>query len=58
MKFDEIYDIFISIYIKIHMLYESNIINFIYDVINEKRHLLSIKKGDIVIFIHYNNKNK
>ena len=43
------------------MLYESNIINFdliIYNVINEKRRLFAIKKNDIIIFIHRNNKNK
>ena len=61
MRFNEIYDIFITIYIQIYMLYESNAINFdliIYNVINEKRRLLLIKKNDIVVFVHCNNKNK
>ena len=61
MRFDEIYDVFMIIYIQIHMLYKSNIINFdliIHDVINEKRRLLLIKKNKIIMFIHHNNKNK
>ena len=43
------------------MLYKSNIIDFnliIYDVINEKRRLLLIKKSDVVIFVYRNNKDK
>ena len=43
------------------MFYNSNVIKFdliIYDVINEKRHMLAIKKDDIIIFIYRNNKNK
>ena len=61
MKFDEIYDIFIIIYIQIHMLYNLKTIKFnliIHDVINEKCHIFAIKKSDIIIFIHRNNKNK
>ena len=43
------------------MLYKSNIINFdliIYDVVNEERRLLLIKKKDIVMLVHCNDKNK
>ena len=43
------------------MLYNANAIKFdliIYDVINEERYMLAIKKNDIVIFIYRNNKNK
>ena len=43
------------------MLYKSNIINFdliIYNIINEERRLLAIKKSDIIIFIYRNNKSK
>ena len=43
------------------MLYKSNIINFdliIHNVINEERYLFSIKKNDIVMLIHRNDKNK
>ena len=43
------------------MLYKSSVINFdliIYDVINEKRRLLLIKKSDIIMLAHRNNKNK
>ena len=43
------------------MLYKSNAINFdliIYNVINEERRLLLIKKNDIIMLIHRNNKNK
>ena len=61
IKFDEIYDVFVTIYIQIHMLYKSNAINFdliIHDVINEKRRLLAIKKNDIIILAHRNDKNK
>ena len=61
MKFDKIYDIFITVYIQIHILYKSNIINFnliIHDVINEKRYLFVIKKNNVVMLAHRNNKNK
>ena len=61
MRFDEIYDIFIIIYIQIHMLYKSNAINFdliIYNVINEERRLLAVKKNNVIIFIYRNDKNK
>ena len=43
------------------MFYKSNAINFdliIYNVINEKRRLLAIKKNNVIIFIYRNNKNK
>ena len=43
------------------MLYKSNAINFnliIYDIINEKRRLFAIKKNNVIIFAHRNNKNK
>ena len=43
------------------MLYNSKTIKFdliIHDVINEKRYMLIIKKNDIIIFIHRNNKGK
>ena len=43
------------------MLYKSNAINFdliIYNVINEKRYLLAIKKNNIIILIYRNDKNK
>ena len=43
------------------MLYESNIINFslmIYNVINEKRYLFIIKKNNVVMLAHRNDKNK
>ena len=43
------------------MLYKLNVINFdliIYNVMNEKRRLLLIKKNDVIIFAHCNNKNK
>ena len=43
------------------MLYESNAINFdliIHDIMNEERRLLAIKEGDVVMFIHRNDKNK
>ena len=61
MKFDEMCDVFIMIYIQIYMLYKPNVIKFnliIYDVINKKRRLLLIKKNDIIILVHRNNKNK
>ena len=61
MRLDEIYDVFITIYIQIYVLYKSNVINFdliIYDVINEKRRLLVIKKDNVVMLIYRNNKNK
>ena len=43
------------------MLYSSKAIKFdliIYNVRNEKRHMLAIKKNDIIIFIYRNDKNK
>ena len=43
------------------MLYDLKAIKFnliIYDVINEKRYMLVIKKNDIIMLAHYNNKNK
>ena len=43
------------------MLYDSNIIKFnliIHDVINEKRYIFIIKKNDIIMLAHRNNKNK
>ena len=49
------------IYNQIYMFYKLNVINFdliIYSVINEKRYLLLIKKNNIVIFAHRNDKNK
>ena len=61
IKFDKIYDIFIIIYIQIYIFYNSKIIKFdliIYDIINEKRRMLVIKKNDIIMLIHRNNKNK
>ena len=61
MRFGEIYNVFIMIYIEIYMLYKSNIINFnliIYDIVNEKCRLLLIKKSDIIMLAHYNDKNK
>ena len=61
MKFDKVYDVFIITYIQIHMLYDSKIIKFdliIYDVINKEHRMLAIKKNDIIIFTHRNNKNK
>ena len=61
MKLDEIYDIFITTYTQIHMFYKSNIINFdliIHDVINEERYLFVIKKNNIAMLTHRNNKNK
>ena len=61
MRLDEVYDIFIIIYIQIYILYDSNAIKFdliIYDVINEKRRIFVIKKNDIIMLIHRNNKNK
>ena len=61
MKFDEIYDIFITIYIQIHILYNSKIIKFnliIHDAINEERYIFIIKKNDIIMLAHRNNKNK
>ena len=61
MKFDKVYDIFMMIYIQIHVLYESSAINFdliIYDVINKERRLLVIKKSDVIMLAHRNNKNK
>ena len=61
MKFDKIYNIFITIYNQIYVFYNSKIIKFdliIHDVINEKRYIFAIKKNDIIIFIHRNNKNK
>ena len=61
MKLDEVYDVFIIIYIQIYIFYNSNAIKFdliIYDVINEKRRIFVIKKNDIIMLIHRNNKNK
>ena len=43
------------------MLYNSNVIKFdliIYNAINKKRRIFVIKKSDIIIFAHRNNKNK
>ena len=43
------------------MLYNSKTIKFdliIYDIINKKRRILVIKKNNIIIFIHRNNKDK
>ena len=43
------------------MLYNSKIIKFdliIHDVINEKRYIFIIKKDDIIMLAHRNNKNK
>ena len=43
------------------MLYDSKIIKFnliIYDVINEKRYMLVIKKNNVIIFAYHNNKDK
>ena len=43
------------------MLYDSKTIKFdliIHDVINEERYIFTIKKSDIVILTHRNNKNK
>ena len=61
MRFDEIYDIFITIYIQIYMLYKLNVINFnliIYDVINEERRLLAIKKNNVIMLVYRNDKDK
>ena len=41
------------------MLYDSKTIKFdliIYDAINEKRYIFTIKKNDIIMLIHRNNK--
>ena len=43
------------------MLYNSKTIKFdliIYDVINEKRRMLAIKKNNVIIFIYRNDKDK
>ena len=43
------------------MLYNSKTIKFdliIYDVINEKRRMLVIKKDNVIMLAHRNNKNK
>ena len=61
MKLDETYDVFMTIYIQIYMLYNSNVIKFdliIYNVMNEKRYMLVIKKNNIIILAHRNNNNK
>ena len=61
MKFDEIYDVFITIYIQIYIFYNSKLIKFdliIYDAINEKRRIFIIKKDNVIIFVYRNNKDK
>ena len=61
MRFDEVYDIFMIIYIQIYMFYDLKVIKFdliIYDVINEKRRMLVIKKNNVIMFAHRNNKDK
>ena len=43
------------------MFYKSNAINFnliIHKIINEKHYLLLIKKNDVIMLAHRNNKNK
>ena len=43
------------------MLYKSNAINFdliTHDIINEKRRLFVIKKNNVVMLAHRNDKNK
>ena len=43
------------------MLYDSKIIKFdliIYGVINEERRIFTIKKNNIIMLAHHNNKNK
>ena len=43
------------------MLYNSKIIKFdliIYDIINEKRYMLVIKKSDVIMLAHRNGNNK
>ena len=43
------------------MLYNSNVIKFdliIYDAMNKERRIFIIKKNNIIIFIHRNNKDK
>ena len=43
------------------MLYNSKIVKFdliIYNIINEKRRILVIKKSNIIILAYRNNKNK
>ena len=43
------------------MFYNSKIIKFdliIYDAINKKRYIFIIKKNDVVMLIHRNNKDK
>ena len=49
------------IYIQIYMLYNLKTIKFnliIHDVMNKERYIFAIKKNNIIIFIHRNNKNK
>ena len=43
------------------MLYNLNIIKFdliIYNAINEKRYMFIIKKNDVIMLAHRNDKNK
>ena len=43
------------------MLYDSKIVKFdliIYDIINEERRIFIVKKDDIIILAHRNNKDK
>ena len=54
MRFNEIYDIFIIIYIQIYMLYNSKTIKFnliIYNAINEKHRIFIIKKKCRYIYL-------
>ena len=49
------------IYTQIHMLYNSKTIKFdliTHNAINEKRYILAIKKDDIIMLAHCNNKDK
>ena len=50
-----------TIYIQIHVFYNPNAIKFdliIYDVMNEKRRILVIKEGDVVMLAHRNDNDK
>ena len=43
------------------MLYNSNAVKFdliIYNVMNEKRYMLAIKKSDVIMLVYRNNNNK